>query len=69
MINSAVSGETLTFFTLSGPCIPIEALATGRNTDLILQKAGAVTQVAQAATVTLQAPRRTSCIGWKSQPH
>lgn len=49
------------FFTLSGLWIAIETLATGRNTDLILQKRAAVTEVAQAATVTLQASRRTSC--------
>lgn len=49
------------FFTLSGPCIAIETLATGRNTDLIPQKRGAVTEVAEAATVTLQASGRTSC--------
>lgn len=69
MINGPVSWETLTFFTFSGPCIAIETLATGRNTDLILQKCGAITELAQAATVTLQASRRTSCIRWKAQPH
>lgn len=48
------------FFTLPGRHIAIETLATGRNTNLILQKRGAVTEVAQAVTVTLQASRRTS---------
>ena len=65
----ALSWETLTFFALSGPRIAIETLATGRNTNLILQKRGAVTEVAQAVAVTLQASRGTSWIGWKAQPH
>lgn len=64
----AFSGQTLTF-TLSCPSVAKESLTTGRNTDLVLQKGGAVTEVAQAITFTVQATRRTSCIGGKAQLH
>lgn len=47
-------------FTLSGPLIAIESLSTGRNANLVFQKGVAITEVAKAVTVTLQAPVRTS---------